>query len=31
MPKNKINMTVNGKAVSAEVDSRSLLVQFLRE
>ena len=31
MPRNKINMTVNGKAVSAEVDSRTLLVQFLRE
>ncbi len=26
-----ISMTVNGKAVSAQVDSRTLLVQFLRE
>ena len=26
-----VSMTVNGKAVSAEVDSRTLLVQFLRE
>jgi len=31
MPSNKINMAVNGQAVSAEVDSRTLLVQFLRE
>ena len=27
----KVSMTVNGKAVSANVDSRTLLVQFLRE
>jgi len=27
----KVSMTVNGKAVSAEVDARTLLVQFLRE
>ena len=27
----KVSMTVNGKAVSADVDSRTLLVQFLRE
>ena len=27
----KVSMTVNGKPVSAEVDSRTLLVQFLRE
>ena len=26
-----VSMTVNGKAVSGEVDSRTLLVQFLRE
>ncbi len=26
-----ISMTVNGKAVTATVDSRTLLVQFLRE
>ena len=26
-----VSMTVNGKAVSAEVDSRTLLVEFLRE
>ena len=26
-----VSMTVNGKAVSADVDSRTLLVQFLRE
>jgi len=26
-----VSMTVNGKAVTAEVDSRTLLVQFLRE
>lgn len=26
-----VSMTVNGKAVRAEVDSRTLLVQFLRE
>ncbi len=31
MPSNKINMTVNGRAVSTEVDPRTLLVQFLRE
>ena len=30
MPSNKINMAVNGQAVSAEVDSRTLLAQFLR-
>ena len=27
----KVSMTVNGKAVTADVDSRTLLVQFLRE
>src|SRR5262245_10749048 len=27
----KVSMTVNGKAVSAEIDPRTLLVQFLRE
>jgi aerobic carbon-monoxide dehydrogenase small subunit len=27
----KVSMTVNGKAVSADIDSRTLLVQFLRE
>ena len=27
----RVSMTVNGKAVSAEVDERTLLVQFLRE
>jgi carbon-monoxide dehydrogenase small subunit len=27
----KINMTVNGKPASAELDARTLLVQFLRE
>src|SRR6185312_6160696 len=27
----QVAMTVNGKAVSANVDSRTLLVQFLRE
>ena len=27
----KVSMTVNGKAVSAHVDARTLLVQFLRE
>src|SRR5262245_35441214 len=27
----KINLTVNGKPASAEVDARTLLVQFLRE
>ncbi|MFL9828920.1 2Fe-2S iron-sulfur cluster-binding protein, partial [Rhodoplanes sp. SY1] len=26
-----VSMTVNGKPVRAEVDSRTLLVQFLRE
>ena len=26
-----VSMTVNGKAVVADVDSRTLLVQFLRE
>jgi carbon-monoxide dehydrogenase small subunit len=27
----KVSMTVNGKAASADVDTRTLLVQFLRE
>jgi len=27
----RVSLTVNGKAVSGEVDSRTLLVQFLRE
>jgi carbon-monoxide dehydrogenase small subunit len=27
----KVNMTVNGKSVSAEVEARTLLVNFLRE
>jgi carbon-monoxide dehydrogenase small subunit len=27
----KVSMTVNGKSVSAEVETRTLLVQFLRE
>ncbi len=27
----KVSMTVNGKAVSADVDPRTLLVQFIRE
>lgn len=27
----KVSMTVNGKAVSANIDARTLLVQFLRE
>ena len=27
----KINLTVNGKPASAEIDARTLLVQFLRE
>ena len=27
----KVNMTVNGKAVSAEIEARTLLVTFLRE
>jgi carbon-monoxide dehydrogenase small subunit len=27
----KINLTVNGKPVSADIDARTLLVQFLRE
>ena len=31
MPSNQINMTVNGEAVSAELDPRTLLVHFLRE
>ena len=31
MPSNQVNMTVNGEAVSAELDQRTLLVQFLRE
>ena len=26
-----VSMTVNGKAVSAKIDPRTLLVQFLRE
>ena len=26
-----VSMTVNGKAVTADVDARTLLVQFLRE
>ena len=26
-----VSMTVNGKAVSAQVDPRTLLVQFIRE
>jgi carbon-monoxide dehydrogenase small subunit len=26
-----VSMTVNGRQVSADVDSRTLLVQFLRE
>ncbi len=29
--KNKINLTVNGKPVNGEVESRTLLVHFLRE
>jgi carbon-monoxide dehydrogenase small subunit len=31
MATHKISMTVNGKAVSGEVESRTLLVHFLRE
>ena len=31
MPSNQVNMTVNGEAVSAELDARTLLVYFLRE
>jgi carbon-monoxide dehydrogenase small subunit len=31
MATNAVNMTVNGKAVSAELDPRTLLVHFLRE
>ena len=31
MPSNQVNMTVNGEAVSAELDPRTLLVHFLRE
>ncbi len=31
MPSNKVNMTVNGEAVSGEIDPRTLLVHFLRE
>ena len=31
MSKSIVNMTVNGKAVSAEVESRVLLIHFLRE
>ena len=26
-----VNMTVNGKPVSADIDPRTLLVQFIRE
>ena len=29
--KTTVNMTINGKAVNAEVESRTLLVQFLRD
>ena len=29
--KTKVSMTVNGKAATAEIDPRTLLVQFLRE
>ena len=31
MPSNEVNMKVNGEAVSAELDPRTLLVHFLRE
>ena len=31
MPSNQVNMTVNGKAVSADLDPRTLLVHYLRE
>ena len=31
MPSNQVNMKVNGEAVSAELDPRTLLVHFLRE
>ena len=31
MPSNQVNMTVNGEALSAELDPRPLLVHFLRE
>ena len=31
MPSNKVKMTVNGNAVSADLDPRTLLVHFLRE
>ena len=31
MPSNHVNMKVNGEAVSAELDPRTLLVHFLRE
>ena len=31
MPNNQVNMTVNGEAVSADLDPRTLLVHFLRE
>ena len=31
MPKMNVAMTVNGKAVSAEVEPRALLIHFLRE
>ena len=31
MAKHKVTMTINGKSVTAEVDSRLLLVHFIRE
>ena len=31
MPSNQVNLTVNGEAVSAALDPRTLLVHFLRE
>jgi aerobic carbon-monoxide dehydrogenase small subunit len=31
MPTHKVSMTVNGKAVTGNVEGRTLLVQFLRE
>ncbi len=31
MSKSKVSMTVNGKSVSAEVESRTLLIHYLRE
>jgi len=31
MSKSNVSMTVNGKAVSAEVESRTLLIHYLRE